>query len=195
MHLRSANATAQRPETIEPQRHQDTKEITGIRSAHAWCLCVLVVQEQPLVPETTRWCAKLPTREPRMALAGNEDIGHTNLCSSPGLGSELLGEVERALDQISSNPERCQRIGPRARRKSLWRFPYSLVYAIYPDRLRIVAFAHQKRRPFYWRKRLKDTAGRGRRPNQAMNADGCKAGPLPHFTTARLWLATLRCSR
>ena len=72
----------------------------------------------------------------------------------PALGSDLLGEVERALDQILRNPESSQRIGRRARRKSLWRFPYNLVYAVYLDRIRIVAFAHQKRRPFYWRKRL-----------------------------------------
>ena len=77
----------------------------------------------------------------------------------PGLGSELLDEVERALGLISRNPEACQQIGERARRRSLWRFPYNVIYAVYPDRIRIVAFAHQKRRPFYWRQRLKDTAG------------------------------------
>jgi hypothetical protein len=41
----------------------------------------------------------------------------------PGLGSDLLGEVERAFDQILTNPEASQRIGRRVRRKSLWRFP------------------------------------------------------------------------
>lgn len=70
-----------------------------------------------------------------------------------GLGSDLIGEVERALDQILTNPEASQRIGRRVRRKSLWRFPYNLIYAVYPDRIRILACAHQKRRPFYWRKR------------------------------------------
>mgnify|MGYP001316258316 CR=1 FL=1 len=80
---------------------------------------------------------------------------------SVGLGSELLGEVERALNHISTNLEACQLIGRRARRKPLWRFPYNLLYAVYPDRIRIVAFAHQKRRPFYWRKRLKGTEGAG----------------------------------
>jgi hypothetical protein len=79
---------------------------------------------------------------------------------SPGLGAELLGEVERALGQISAHPEACQRIGRRVRRKPLWRFPYNLVYATYPDRIRVVAFAHQKRRPLYWQKRLKDTGER-----------------------------------
>jgi toxin ParE1/3/4 len=78
----------------------------------------------------------------------------------PGLGSDLLAEVESALDQISSNPEASQKIGSRVRRKLLWRFPYTLIYAAYPERIRIVAFAHQKRRPFYWRKRLKETPGR-----------------------------------
>jgi hypothetical protein len=77
-----------------------------------------------------------------------------------GLGSDLLVEVERALDQILTNPEASQRVGRRVRQKSLWRFPYNLVYAAYPDRIRILACAHQKRRPFYWRKRLKETAER-----------------------------------
>lgn len=77
-----------------------------------------------------------------------------------GLGSDLLVEVERALGQILTNPEASQRIGRRLRRKSLWRFPFNLIYAVNPDRIRILACAHQKRRPFYWRKRLKDTAER-----------------------------------
>ena len=75
---------------------------------------------------------------------------------SPGLGSDLLSEIERALRLISRHPEACQRVGRRARRKPLWRFPYNLIYAVYPDRIRVVAFAHQKRRPFYWRKRQGD---------------------------------------
>ena len=71
-----------------------------------------------------------------------------------GLGFDLIGEVERAIEQISESPEASQMIGRRARRKPLWRFPYNIIYAAYTDRIRIVAFAHQKRRPFYWCKRL-----------------------------------------
>jgi plasmid stabilization system protein ParE len=74
----------------------------------------------------------------------------------PSLGSSFLDEVERGIDHISTNPEASQLIARRVRRKPLWRFPYNLIYAVYPDRIRIVACAHQKRRPFYWRKRLKD---------------------------------------
>jgi toxin ParE1/3/4 len=83
---------------------------------------------------------------------------------SPGLGGELLREVERALGQIARNPEACQRIGQRVRRKTLWRFPYNVVYAVSPDRIRVVAFAHQKRRPLYWRKRRKDVGDGGGSP-------------------------------
>jgi plasmid stabilization system protein ParE len=76
--------------------------------------------------------------------------------SEPGLGSDFLGEVERALGQIAANPNASQRIGKRVRRKPLWRFPYNLIYAAYSDQIRIAAVAHQKRRPFYWRSRLKE---------------------------------------
>jgi plasmid stabilization system protein ParE len=33
------------------------------------------------------------------------------------------------------------------------RFPYSVFYRLREDHVRILAVAHQKRRPFYWRKR------------------------------------------
>jgi toxin ParE1/3/4 len=74
----------------------------------------------------------------------------------PGLGLDLLSEVESALNQILASPEASQKIANRVRRKPLWRFPYNLLYAVNPDRIRIVAFAHQKRRPYYWRKRIKE---------------------------------------
>lgn len=76
----------------------------------------------------------------------------------PGLGKELLAEVEQAPNSMLTNPEAFQKIGKRVRRKPLWRFPYNLIYAVYPDAIRIGAFAHQKRRPFYWRKRVKETS-------------------------------------
>jgi hypothetical protein len=84
------------------------------------------------------------------------EAAHYYQVHKAGLGSDFLEEVERGLDQFSTNPEACQRISRRVRRKPLWRFPYNLVYGVYPDKIRIVACAHQKRRPFYWRRRLKE---------------------------------------
>ncbi len=74
---------------------------------------------------------------------------------SPRLGAALLDEIQAAFAGISEHPEAYQLIGKWVRRKPLWQFPYNMIYAVYPDRIRIVAFAHQKRHPFYWRKRLK----------------------------------------
>lgn len=76
---------------------------------------------------------------------------------SPGLGPALIRAVERAVEQIAAGPEASPKIGRRVRRKLLHRFPYSLIFAAYPDRLRIVAVAHHKRRPLYWRSRLAET--------------------------------------
>lgn len=73
---------------------------------------------------------------------------------SPGLGFSFLMELQASIEQILTNPKAYQLVGAEVRRKPLRRFPYSLIYAIEPDRIRVVAVAHQKRRPHYWRSRL-----------------------------------------
>lgn len=71
-----------------------------------------------------------------------------------GLGMSFLGAVEEAVDQVLANPEAYQLVGDEIRHKILRRFPYSVLYVIEPDRIRVMAVAHQKRRPGYWRYRL-----------------------------------------
>lgn len=39
------------------------------------------------------------------------------------------------------------------RRFPLRRFPYSIIYQLKPDEIRVIALAHQSRRPGYWRGR------------------------------------------
>ena len=71
------------------------------------------------------------------------------------LGADLLEEATRALVTISEAP----RVWPFARRSKtvrrfhLTRFPYTVFYLIHEDELRIVAFAHMRKRPGYWRSR------------------------------------------
>ena len=60
-----------------------------------------------------------------------------------------LDAVEDAVDKILENPEAYQLVGDEVRHKLLMRFPYSLLYVVEPDRIRVVAVAHQKRRPGY----------------------------------------------
>lgn len=70
-----------------------------------------------------------------------------------GLGSRFLSAVEAATSQIQEHPEASPIIIKDVRRKLLLTFPYSIVYSIKPDRIRILAVANQRRRPFYWRSR------------------------------------------
>ena len=71
------------------------------------------------------------------------------------LGESFLDEIERAVADVSESPERCPYFLLNSRRRLLDRFPYSLVYLVETERIYILAVMHQRRRPGYWRKRLK----------------------------------------
>ena len=72
----------------------------------------------------------------------------------PGLGLLFLVALEEAVEKILVNPEAFQLVGGETRHKLIRRFPYSLLYVIESDRIRVLAVAHQKRRPGYWRNRF-----------------------------------------
>ncbi|HXJ96292.1 MAG TPA: type II toxin-antitoxin system RelE/ParE family toxin [Terriglobia bacterium] len=70
-----------------------------------------------------------------------------------GLGSDFVDDVEHALGQIDQFPESGYLLNGSVRRLLLRRFPYALMYSVRPGEIRILAIAHLKRRPFYWRGR------------------------------------------
>ena len=71
-----------------------------------------------------------------------------------GLGADFRAEVERALGQIRAAPERWSKGVRGTRRYHVRRFPYSIVYLDRPEFLIVIAVAHGKRRPHYWRNRV-----------------------------------------
>jgi len=76
-----------------------------------------------------------------------------------GLGSEFRTALRQAFTIVADDPMRHPLVpGIRQvlgiRRYRMRRFPYNVVYAIESDRVMVVAVAHAKRRPLYWRKRL-----------------------------------------
>ena len=75
---------------------------------------------------------------------------------SAGLGFSFLVELESSIEQVKNNPEAYQLVSDNIRRKTFRRFPYSILYVIEVDRIRVVAVAHQKRRPNYWDFRLSE---------------------------------------
>ena len=83
----------------------------------------------------------------------NEAVDYYN-SKSKGLGNAFLNDVECAVNQILQHPESAPLINNVVRRKVVRRFPYSIMYSVMPDRIRILAVANQKRRPFYWRGRV-----------------------------------------
>jgi hypothetical protein len=62
--------------------------------------------------------------------------------------AELLAEVER-------QPQSFRMFDPPARRHFGSRFPYSIIYLDHPDKVWVVAVAHFKQRPGYWKERVK----------------------------------------
>jgi plasmid stabilization system protein ParE len=72
---------------------------------------------------------------------------------SPGLGDVFLAEVEHALAQLEAFPEASEPLRAGLRRRLLHTFPYALLYSLRTDEIRILAVAHQRRRPFYWEDR------------------------------------------
>ena len=78
----------------------------------------------------------------------------------PGLGSEFKAAIDAALDMLESDLVPLLPVGSiagtyGAKLLMLRRFPYSIVLAERSAELVVVAFAHQSRRPGYWRKRLR----------------------------------------
>jgi toxin ParE1/3/4 len=67
------------------------------------------------------------------------------------LGAELLAELDGALALLDRYPEAAPKVGQQVRGLVLGRFPYSLIYRVLGDgQVRILAVAHQLRRPRYW---------------------------------------------
>ncbi len=74
----------------------------------------------------------------------------------PGLELDFLDEVGRTLAYIKEFPNAAAVIRKAARQRRVERFPYGLVYIARDSEIIVIAVAHLKRKPGYWRNRLKD---------------------------------------
>jgi plasmid stabilization system protein ParE len=76
----------------------------------------------------------------------------------PGLGREFLSAVDECLDVLAVWPDSGATFlelpnDLLVRRMPIRRFPYHVVYMRTGESIRILAFAHDRRRPGYWRSR------------------------------------------
>jgi len=77
---------------------------------------------------------------------------------APGVGERLVDLVDEKIGDIARAPEsfpRDQR-DPIARRARVPKYPYTLIFMIHDDSVVVIlALAHGKRQPGYWKKRLR----------------------------------------
>jgi len=71
-----------------------------------------------------------------------------------GLGANYLSEIERAVAAIAESPEIWPIIEGKLRRRLVRRFPFGILYCIDPNEIVVVAVAHLRRKPGYWRERI-----------------------------------------
>lgn len=71
-----------------------------------------------------------------------------------GLGLGLLAEVEKATQRIQRSPTAFPMYQATAFRScAVRRFPYWIFYLTRDDAIWVVAVAHHKRKPGYWKRR------------------------------------------
>ena len=67
----------------------------------------------------------------------------------------FLRELDHAIQQVVDAPLQWPLYLAGMRRYVFPRYPYSLIYFVEQHVIRVVAVAHDKKRPGYWRKRLR----------------------------------------
>ena len=72
-----------------------------------------------------------------------------------GLGLLLLLAVSATLTQIGGEPRSFTSVGPggRYRRALVARFPYQVIFEVGDEDVRVLAVAHLRRQPGYWKGR------------------------------------------
>ncbi len=73
---------------------------------------------------------------------------------NPGAAGAFLTEIGAGMAQIASHPQLYPSYTVNTRRCVLSGFPYSVVFQEKDDIILVVAVAHAKRRPGYWRGRI-----------------------------------------
>lgn len=71
----------------------------------------------------------------------------------PGLGSDFMLAVDRALESIQENPAQFPLIYHEVRRALLSRFPYGVFFIWEAQRISVLAVMHSAREPTKWRRR------------------------------------------
>ena len=72
---------------------------------------------------------------------------------SPRAAKRFVDELNQVINKILEAPQRWPRTTNGARKLNLPCFPFAVVYWETEDHIRILAVAHGRRRPGYWKNR------------------------------------------
>jgi toxin ParE1/3/4 len=71
----------------------------------------------------------------------------------PAVAARFIAALDKAIERVETHPERWPAYLHETQRLLVGRFPFAIVYRVLAERVLVVAIAHQKRRPGYWRRR------------------------------------------
>jgi plasmid stabilization system protein ParE len=72
-----------------------------------------------------------------------------------GLGKEFLDEIGACFSRIERHPDGYAFTYRDTKRAIVERFPYSIYFRLRDDEVRIIAIAHQRRKPKVWQSRIR----------------------------------------
>ena len=88
------------------------------------------------------------------AVAEAQAAAHGYRERSPAAADAFLAELDRTIEKIAVDPGIWPRYVAGTQRFLLKRFPFSVVFRLVSNRIQVVAIAHRRRKPGYWKGRL-----------------------------------------
>ena len=92
------------------------------------------------------------------ALREFEDAARYYADCQEGLELRFIASIQSTIDRISADPMRWRVFKGDVRRCLAHVFPYTVLYAVEPSGVLIIAVMHSHREPNYWRNRVKPGA-------------------------------------
>jgi toxin ParE1/3/4 len=74
---------------------------------------------------------------------------------SQNAAGRFMDELDQVLSKITEDPGRWPKFYKSARYAQMRRYPFLVIFRKRADFIEVIAVAHAKRKPGYWKKRLK----------------------------------------
>ncbi len=71
-----------------------------------------------------------------------------------GLGAYFISDFEGTMSKILATPQMYKQVEENIHIVSMKAFPFNLLYQVPHDQVQVLALAHKRRRPNYWKERF-----------------------------------------